>query len=464
MTPSVRHISTFARIQFRRHLRNPALWLVALATPIAARFMVPGPASDYSVITVNSARPVLTSGVIGMELGIIAALLLSPFAYIFLRASPTRIVPWQIDDISPTRHAAQMLGNWIADTAVLWLVLFCLALAGVIISFFRLPIEDISPLETLFATMVIAAPALAFIAALRTFFSARPKLRGAGGDVVFFLVWLGGIMMASAYFMAGTTPLAISDLFGWAASLSGGVEAEIHSIAIGSSFGMSGFIDIDAMSGVLNRDFLLSRVFWLVMAALLAGLGGLAYRPRSPSHRGKKLSDKKYVTALAGWADKFLGLLLPKTTRTFAPIWVNFSQIIAPKLYIFILVAAATLGWFLPFRTYAGPAIWLALLFPLTVHSGRWQSRNLTGFTASLPTSKYMQFLWRLLASMLLALFVCLPAIARASIDKQINVVPDIAFMVIGLPVIIMALGALTRSAFFARLLLLLAWYLYLNL
>jgi len=463
MTQFLLHINTFARIQFRRHLKSPALWFVALATPVAARFMVPGPGSDYAVLTINNARPLQTAGVIGMELGIIAALLLSPFAYIFLRAGPTRIVPWQVEDITPSRHTAHMLGNWIADTLILWLILLCLAVAGVIISFFRLPLDAVAPHETLLGTLLIAAPALAFIAALRTYFSARPLLRGASGDVMFFLVWLGGIIMASAYFIGDTSPRAISDLFGFAASMSPAVAEPIQFYTIGSSPNMQGTIEVDAMAGVLDPDFLLSRLFWLAVAGGLAALGGVLFKPRSQRQKPKRLANAKFITSLSVGFDKVFSWITPKSSRFFAPLWENLNQILTPKSYILILLIVAGAGWVLPFKTFVGPAIWLALLFPLTTHSGRWQSRNLTGFAATLPSSPSSQFIWRLLAGVFLALLVCLPAIIKSFAREDITVFPDIAFMVLGLPFIIMVLGTLTRSAFFARLLLLMAWYMYLN-
>jgi len=88
-------VTTHARVQFLRHLRSPAIWWLAIAAPIGARFLIPPAGADYSVVAVNDARLALDSGVIGFQLGIVMAIILTPLAYIFLRAGPTRKTPWQ---------------------------------------------------------------------------------------------------------------------------------------------------------------------------------------------------------------------------------------------------------------------------------------------------------------------------------------------------------------------------------
>ena len=456
-------IFVFSRIQLGRHLRSSALWFVALAAPIAARFMVPGSESNYTVITINNARPVLSSSVIGLEIGIIATLVLSPLAYIFLRAGPTRTVPWQVEDACSGSKIAQTLGNWLGDTLALWLILLCLAIAGVIISFFRLPIDEFAPLEVLLGAILIAAPALAVMAALRTFFSARPILRGAGGDVLFFVIWLGGIIMASAYFMPGGNPSAMQDLFGFAASISPAVDEQITSITIGPTPEMAGTIKVDALRGVLDKDFLLSRVFWLVLAAGLAVASGALFKPRLQKQSPKRGVRGKLFENISVWADKSLSKAMPTSSTFLALFWENVRQILTPKIYVFIWLLAAIIGGSIPFTPYGGSVIWLVLLFPLTDHSSRWQSRNLSHFSATFPTSRFAQMMWRLMASIFLTLLICLPALIKGLLGPSTGISADMGFIIIGLPLIITLLGALTRSSFFARLILLLVWYMYFN-
>ena len=455
-------VTTFFRIQFGRHLRSPALWFIALAGPLATRFMVPPSDSTYTVVAINQAYPILTPAVIGMEIGIISALILSPLAYIFLRAGPTRRTPWQVEDVSPARRSAQLLGGWGADTAILWLVVLCMAIAGGFLSLFRLPLNEVRPHETMIATILICAPAFAVIASLRALFAARPKLRGAGGDVLFFFVWITGISVAAMYFASGGNASPIIDVFGYAGVIAGSTNEPIEYLAVGASEGVTDVISIDAMRGVLGGEYLLSRLFWIVMSGFIAVLGGLIFKPRGARKRRKFRADGK-ASILNNISSGILNRIIPKSATRTAPLWTNISQIFTPKTFVLLLTVTAIAGLFFPFRTLIGPAIFLLLVFPLTSYSARWQSRSLTNYTATLPTDRFAQFFWRLCAAVIVAFILCLPAIAKAATLSPFTIAPDLALIILLLPLTAIGIGAITRSAFTARLLLLIIWYGYLN-
>lgn len=450
---------TFARIQLSRHLRSPALWFVALAAPIAARFMVPAENSGYTVVAINNAYPALTAGVIGLELGIITGLLLSPLAYIFLRSGPTRHQPWQVEDVTPKSRAAQYFGYWLADTAVLWLVLLGLGMAGILLSFFRLAASDVNPLETLSALFLIAGPVMAFIAAIRLVFSARPKLAGGLGDVLFFILWMFGISMGALFFQSQSISMFF-DVFGYAASLSGAVNVPVETFVVGSAPSVSGVIELDAMQGVLAPEFITSRLFWFFIAAATACFAGAIYKGRIPKvtvkNRGKRLL---LVSNMCG---AVLDQIIPKKGNVLALLWTHMTQIISPNGWLLGFVGAGAIGAFLPFRGGAGVIIWLLLIFPLTAHSGRWRSQNISQFLQTMPRSALEQFAWCNLAAIILSVFVCVPAFIRM-LALGTGEIADIVFVSFAVPVIIMTLGYAARSGFAARLLMLCLWYGYLN-
>ena len=262
-------IGTHARVQFLRHLRSPAIWWLALAAPIGARFLVPDETATYSVLAINEATLTLDSGVIGLQLGVVLAIILSPLAYIFLRAGPTRKTPWQAENITPASRSALALGHWLADTTALWILMLALAGAGIMLAYFRLPASEVNPFQIVSALCLIAAPALAVIAALRTIFSMRPLLRKAGGDVLFFLLWVVLISLSAAFFAAtesGGSPFI--DVFGFAAPLLGATDINIHAFVVGNAPIYENEIEIDAIAGVMDSGFLLSRLFWVCVSGL----------------------------------------------------------------------------------------------------------------------------------------------------------------------------------------------------
>jgi len=462
------HIGTHARINFKRHLRNPALWWLAIVTPIAARFMVPTQDANYAVLSVNNAYPALSSSVIGLKLGVITASLLSPLAYIFLRAGPTRQTPWQVEDVTPARRSAQFLGGWIADTLILWCILAVLAVAGIILSGFRIPLSDIRPFETVFTFSIIAAPSMAIIAAIRTCLNARPLWRGALGDVLFFFFWITALGTATAASMdgGGTGSSGVTDIFGFITPIAQSVDVPIETMSIGagpSATSASGTIEINAMRGVTQSPFILSRLTLIGLALGLVLLCSLIFKPRRHSHKLKR-SKFKSVTVLSKTLGNAFGKLAPQNGVTSHRLWTHLFQILTPKLYILVLLAIAIAGFYLPFRRIIGPAIWLVMLFPLTTHSARWTSRNLDQFSETLPMSKPVQIIWPILASSLLLAATCLPALVKILLSDSKAYLMDWMFIVGILPVLIFGIGYMTKSSFTARLILLIVWYLYLNL
>ena len=452
-------LRTHARVQFLRHIQSPAIWWLAIAAPIAARYLVPHQEAGYSVLAVNNAKLTLDPAVIGLQLGVVMAIILTPLAYIFLRAGPTRHGPWQAEDVTPARRTAQMLGHWVADTGALWILMFALAFAGVILSFFRLPLSDIRPVQTIAALCIIAAPALAVIAGVRIIFSTRPKLHGALGDVLFFILWMVMIVSSAAFFGPGQTSSPFVDVLGFAAPIAGATDMPISSLYLGGAPDFNSYLKIDAMAGVLNSGFLVSRLFWVGVAAALVAIAGFFFKPRKHKFRsdaGRRAAGPEVFTAqpvaAAAQTASPLSLWMSELSGILSPIWI------LPALGV---IAAA--GAVLPLRGMVGPALALLLIFPLTQHAARWRGKNMDALTRLSPVSPTAQLVHRLGSSVVLSLMLCGPAMGRMIATGNPTDWADVAAIGLGLPVIAVALGHLTRGPVAGRLVLLILWYGYLN-
>lgn len=455
-------IAMHARIQFLRHLRSPAIWWLALSAPIGARFLVPEDAASYSILTVNQATLVLDSGVIGLQLGVIIAVLFSPLAYIFLRAGPTKRTAWQAENVTPARRSALALGHWIADTAALWILMFALAGAGIMLAYFRLPASEVNPLNIIFALTIIAAPALAVIAGLRTIFSMRPLLRKAGGDVLFAILWLGFISLSAAFFLLyGKSGSPIYDVFGFAAPLAGSTDILIEVITILGPPTTDGMIEIDAIAGVSDRGFLVSRLFWVCVSALLVFLSGLIFKPRRMRFNFTQTQSSK---APVEFTSQKVIAAKPNASASLPQLQSEWAQILRPIWFAALLLVVAIAGAILPFRGMVGPAIALLLIFPLTLHGARWRGAEMSRLADLAPNSATAQFTKRIVASVLLAFALCLPALARMLVQEELSQFTDVMAIGIGLPLIAIGLGHVTRGPVAGRLILLILWYGYLNL
>jgi hypothetical protein len=452
-----RHVRLHASQQLKRHVRSPAIWALAIAGPIAARYLVPEPGSTYSLIGINDAVLRPSASVIGLQLGVLTAVLLAPLAYIFLKAGPTRIQPCQITNVAPTSRTALSLGQWIGDTVAIWGLLILLAVAGVILSFFRLPLEQVAPLETMAAAMLIAMPALALIAAIRTFFGMRPALRRAGGDVAFFILWLVALIMSASFFMDGNGGSPLADVFGFAAPIAIGSSETVTAMYIGGAPNTGRLMDFDGMAGVTDPAFLLSRLFWLSVAALVAWGSGFVFKAGQVK---TQIGAKKEITGPTVFTADPVTPLAPKLANMFSPAIAFTGDLFRPRWMLALVFAIALSGFFLPLRSLVGPALSLVLIFPLTRYGARWRPKSVEQWMASLPMSVAAIMTGRLTVACVICLALMLPSLVSLSSNEW----GDVLAIGVGLPAIAVTLGYVTRGPVAARLILLILWYGYLNL
>lgn len=450
------HVRLHASQQLRRHLRSPAIWVLAIAGPVGARYLVPEPGWAYSLVGVNDALLRPSASVIGLQLGVLTAVMFAPLAYIFLKAGPTRTQPHQVTNVAPTSRTALSLGQWIGDTAAIWGLFILLALAGVILSLFRLPLAEVAPLETMAAAMLIAMPALALIAAFRTLFAMRPGLRRAGGDVAFFVLWLGSLTLTAVFFMDGSGGSPLADVFGFAAPLVAGSSEPVAAMYIGGSPNTGRVMDFDGMGGVTDPAFLLSRLFWLSVAVLLAwGSGFLFKAGRVKTQIGAKMP----IAGPAVFTAHPVSPLAPSLANIISPAIAFAADLFRPRWMLALVFVIALSGFFLPLRTLVGPALSLVLIFPLTRYGARWRPKSVEQWLASLPMSAVAMMTGRLGAACVICLALTLPSLFSMGPNEW----GDVLAIGVGLPVIAVTLGYVTRGPVAARLVLLILWYGYLN-
>ncbi len=132
---------------------------------------------------------------LGVWLGIVVTTLLLPVGYIYLRANTNRpSLAGGRGDAAP--RIAMLLGRFAADAAVLLGTLGTLTWAGWFLGWLMVS-GPYSPWQIAYPLWLIAAPPLIALAALRILFDALPWLRGALGDLAYFVLWVASIAMRS---------------------------------------------------------------------------------------------------------------------------------------------------------------------------------------------------------------------------------------------------------------------------
>lgn len=450
-----------------RYSRSWGLWLLLLVAPVGARFWIPAENATSAVIVVNGQAPVMTSAMLGVSLGIVISTLLLPIAFIYLRSNVTKRQPWQIEEVSAASRVAIGLGRFGADAAMWGAVVLAMTLAGWVIAWLVMPFDRIDLAQVTLALWLIAAPALLVVAALRTLFDSLRITRGPLGELLYFFLWIAAIAMPAigaernAGFAANLT-----DFAGFVRPLTYSLPpGEKSNFAIGASPVQHGRIDIDAMAGLLSDGYVESRLAWTGIAVGIAGIAGLVYMPHRP---GKRPMRGRLLA-------KLLEPGRPKPARPDAPraqlsrhpfagvLTAEFLLIAQGRLWLLLALAVTVIGAFTDFRTIASPAALLLLVFGLTAHAGQSEQPKLLALARTMSVSPLQRRIAFVLAGTAWSVLMALPAIlVRAS-----GGAPEILWFSLGTgaaaAVAAILLAAWTRSAFAPRLVLLIAWYMYLS-
>jgi hypothetical protein len=455
------------RTSLARYSRSWGLWLLLLVAPVGARFWIPGENDTSVVIAVNDKAPVMTSAMLGVSLGIVISTLLLPVAFIYLRSNATRRQPWQVEEVTPGSRVAIALGRYFADVAMLGAVLIAMTLAGWLIAWLVTPLETIRLGEITLGLWLIAAPALMGVAAIRILFDALRPLRGALGELLFFVLWMAAIAVPAANAERNVSFAGnMTDFAGFVRPLSYALpEGERGNFAIGASPVQEGKIALDVMSGLRSEGYVASRFAWAGIAILVAALAGLGYMPHRP-RPGRRRTGRLARLFAPGAPPPAIRGAPPAQFAAFplaGLVAAELRLIAEGRLWLLAAALVALLGLVADYRTVAGPAALLLLIFGLTAHAGRSERPGLLALTATAPLPPLARRSAFVAAGLLWTLAMSLPAIGLALADGdskplQLALATGFATAAAG-----MLLGAWTRSAFAPRLVLLIAWYAYLS-
>lgn len=451
----------------QRYSRSWGLWLLLLVAPVGARFWIPAENATSAVIVINGQAPVMTSAMLGVSLGIVISTLLLPIAFIYLRSNVTKRQPWQVEEVSAAPRVAIALGRFGADVAMWGAVLVAMTLAGWVIAWLVMPFDSINLWQVTIALWLIAAPALVGVAAIRTLFDSVRVSRGPLGEVLYFILWIAAIAMPAigaernAGFAAN-----LSDFAGFVRPLTYSLPPEDkNNFAIGASPVSAGRIDIDAMAGLLSDGYVSSRLAWLGIAVAIAAFAGLVYMP----HRAQKRRPR------GRWLARLLEPGSPKPALPSAPpaqfsrhafigvVTAEFRLIAQGRLWLLLGLAVAAIGAFADFRTIASPAALLLLVFGLTAHAGQCEQPKLLALARTMAVSPMQRRIAFVLAGTTWSVALVLPAILKSAGGGAFEVLRLALGTGAAASTAAILLAAWTRSAFAPRLVLLIAWYMYLS-
>jgi hypothetical protein len=446
-----------------RYSRSWGLWLLLLVGPVGARFMIARDDGSGVQIAIGSHLPVMTSAMLGISLGIVVSTLLLPIGFLYLRSNVTRRQPWQIEEVTTGSRVAIGLGRFVADVVILFAMLATLTVAGWFLGWLivsgPLDLGQIS-----WALWLVAAPTVMGLAAIRMLFDARPVTRGGLGELAFFILWLASIATpAIVSDRSSSFATNMYDFAGYVRPLVGAEPAHGRDFSIGSTAGiLPGRVPLDVVSGIHAPGYIASRLAWAGLAALIAAIAGLLYRPHTARRRnrvagaiGRLLAEGPPSAAVMGsppagkLALPFLGL-----------ITAEFRLIGAGRLFHLLAFAVAAIGLAGDYRHIGNPAALLLLAFGFAGHAGRSEAKGLLALTRTAAQAPWARRIAFLAAALGWSLLLALPAAAI-----RLSLQPLLLAVVAGGAgaIVAISLAILSRSAFAPRLVLIVLWYAYLS-
>lgn len=443
-----------------RYRRSTGLWLILLVAPIAARFMISNEDGKGIAIAINDHLPVLTSAVLGVWLGVVVSTLMLPIGYIYLRSNTTRRQPWQVEEVTAASRVALMLGRFAADCAVLLAVLAALTVAGWVLGWLMVT-GPWNPFHITLTLWIVAAPALIGLAAIRTFFDARPWLRRGAGDGMFFVLWMAMLVApAAAQGLPSSFATNLLDFPGFARPMIAGSADGADNFVIGGADLKPGRVNLDAIKGISAPGYAASRLAWIVIAVLIAALSGLVYAPHTARARKQRFARLRTLFEPGPPRPADPAALPAPASRWPLPGLVasEFRLIGAGRLFKLLAAGIALAGLLPDFRHVASPAALLLLAFALSAHAGRSEAKGLLALTGTALHPPLLRRAAFVLAGTCWALLMALPAIT-----VQQSGAPLLLALGTGLAASLVAitLSTLSHSGFAARMVLLIAWYVY---
>jgi hypothetical protein len=447
----------------KRYSRSFGLWLMLLAGPVGARFMVARDNGSGIQIAIGHHLPVMTSAMLGVSLGIVVSTLLLPIGFLYLRSNVTRRQPWQIEEVTAARRVAITIGRFGADVAALFAMLGTLNLAGWLLGWLIVS-GPLNLLQISWCLWLIAAPALLGLAAIHQLLGALPPTRRALGDVAFFALWLGSLV----------SPLAVQghrsdfrtnmfDFPGFVRPIVGPAPSRGNDFEIGGVTGiLPGRIPLDVNRNIASDGYIASRAAWAGFAALLAIGAGLIYRPHSvPRQRRLNGAFSRLLRPSSPPRPQSDALPASTVPAPFANLILGEIRLIGRgRLFLVLATVAAIAGTFGDYRHIGSPGALLLLIFGLSAHAGRSEAAGLLLLTRTAPLEPSTRRIAFLLAGLAWSVLLALPA-AAVRLSPQPLILALITAAAAALIAIVLA--AISRSSFAARLVLLALWYGYLS-
>ena len=217
-------IKALALNEVRLRLRRTSTLVAMLAVMAISWTMIVDPAGGSSLIVVDSARVLYTSSALAVGSASLGCIMFGLGGFFLARgriAEDIRSGTGSVIGATPVGEATFLIGRWVGSVAYLGAMVLVFMATIIFLHAVRGdgPIE---PLVYLAVYLVLLLPLVLFTASCATLFDSWAPLMGKGGDVLFFFLWVGQLVLVlPAIDSAGGAlrPIELLDFNGMGASM-----------------------------------------------------------------------------------------------------------------------------------------------------------------------------------------------------------------------------------------------------
>lgn len=194
---AARRTVAFARADLRERSRRPAFLVTLGAGLWAAWVFSPPNGATWTTFEMNGHRGLYGSAWLGASTAVLTTVFFSLIGFYLVknavqldRATGTGPVL----ATTPTSKAEYLLGKWLANSALLTAMIGVIAIGAAGMQLVRAEDPHLHPLVLLAPFAFVTVPALLLVSAVAVLFEAVPFLAGGFGNVLYFFVWIAGLV------------------------------------------------------------------------------------------------------------------------------------------------------------------------------------------------------------------------------------------------------------------------------
>ncbi len=453
------HFITLIKSNLIKQTRRYSFFLIIGIGIFLGFLCVPGTSAGYEIFYLGGVRGVYNSSWLGVLGAILPVLLLWLPGFYLLRSQVTEDKELRIGQMiasAPVSKTRYIYGKFLSNFSILMLLQLMFLMALMVMQLIRLESMRLSMIHYMMPLICVTVPYLLVLASLTILFDVVPCLKGALGNTIIFVLWIGLSSVSVA------SPGNRFDLFGMGVLLNAmmeGARVQFPHLPDAASFGYYP-TTMDAPTFVWsgmewNKDFLRSRLVWVVAALLITQVSVIIFnRFKEPSCVKKSKKNPDFIVKNTIHQPFEAICVLSPIQRKGR---INLLQMVRGELknmlsghsiwwYVSVLAVMA----FTPFVTSGEALKWISLsmLLPMSIWSQMGNKEKNCGTSDMIVSScsAYSKWMATWIAGIVVALLLSLGMFTRIAMLSEWNYLMPWLVGMIFLPTLALVLGSVSGS------------------